>query len=191
MPALIAGLTLLLCLQQIHANATLRPALIGRYGLGAYRLGAVAIALAALALILVGKTSGEYIYGWLPPVWLHLFVLPLMFGAFLLLAAEFLPSNIRRLTNRPILWSVVLWSAAHLLVKGDLGAMTLFGGLGLLALLEAISQRGRVGHGPVQAVPWISEVHIVAVSGVLFIVLFYLHASLFGVSPSMMSRSYF
>jgi uncharacterized membrane protein len=191
MPTLIAGLTLLLCLQQLHANATLRPVLIRRYGLGAFRLGAGSIALVALALILVGKTSVEYIYVWLPPVWLHLFVLPLMFVAFLLLAAEFLPSNIRRLTNRPILWSVVLWSATHLLVKGDLSGMTLFGGFGLLALLEAISQRGRVGRQPVRALPWISEVHIVAVAGVLFIVLFYLHASLFGVSPSMMSRSYF
>ena len=187
MPALIAGLTLLLCLQQLHATATLRPALIRRYGLGAYRIGASAIALGALAFVLTGKTSAGYIYVWLPPVWLHLFVLPLMFVAFLFLAAEILPSNIRRLTIRPISWSVVLWSVAHLLVKGDLGAMTLFGGFGLIALLEAIAQRGRVG----LRVPWISEVHIVALSGVLFIVLFYLHASLFGVSPSMMSRSYF
>ena len=116
MSALIAGLMLLLCLQQLHAHATLRPKMIGRYGLGAYRLGIGAIALAALTLILVGKTSGEYIYVWLPPVWLHLFVLPLMFVAFLLLAVEFLPSNIRRFTSRPILWSVVLWSAAHLLM---------------------------------------------------------------------------
>ena len=192
MPTLIAGLTLLLCLQQLHANATLRPVLIGRYGLGAYRLGARFDRLGgANALILVGKTSVEYIYVWLPPVWLHLFVLPLMFVAFLLLAVEFLPSNIRRFTNRPILWSVVLWSAAHLLVQGDLGAMTLFGGVGLLALSEAILRRGRAGCWPVQAVPWISEVHIIAVAGVVFIVLFYLHASLFGVSPSMMSRSYF
>lgn len=191
MSALIAGLLLLLCLQQLHAHATLRPKMIGRYGLGGYRLGMGAIALAALTLILVGKTSGEYIYVWLPPVWLHLFVLPLMFVAFLLLAVEFLPSNIRRFTNRPILWSVVLWSAAHLLVQGDLGAMTLFGGFGLLALSEAILRRGRAGCWPVQAVSWISEVHIIAVAGVVFIVLFYLHSSLFGVSPSMMSRSYF
>ena len=191
MPALITGLTLLLCLQQLHATTTLRPALIGRYGLGAYRIGAIALAVGALAFVLAGKTSAGYVYVWLPPVWLHLFVVPLMFVAFLFLAAEFLPSNIRRLTNRPILWSVVLWSVAHLLVKGDLGAMTLCGGFGLLALIEAISQRGRVGRRPVQAVPWISEVHIVAVAGVLFIVLFYLHASLFCASPSMMSRSYF
>jgi len=191
MSALITGLLLLLCLQQLHAHATLRSKMIGLYGLGAYRLGIGAIALTALTLILVGKTSGEYIYVWLPPVWLHLFVLPLMFVAFLLLAVELLPSNIRRFTNRPILWSVVQWSAAHLLVQGDLGAMTLFGGVGLLALSEAILRRDRAGCWPVRAVPWISEVHIIAVAGVFFIVLFYLHASLFGVSPSMMSRSYF
>jgi len=191
MLGLVAGLLLLLSVQQLHSILVLRAALIKQYGAGSYRIGASALILAGLALVLIGKSSVAYIYVWLPPVWLHLFVLPLIFAAFLFVAAEIASSNIRRLTNRPVLWGVVLWSTAHLLVKGDLGSMTLFGGFGLLAALEIARSRRRGRQPTAPAVPWINEAHVVAIGGVLFIVLFYSHASLFGASASMMSRSYF
>ncbi len=43
---------------------------------------------------------------------------------------------IRTKVRHPMLMGVVIWSAAHLLVNGDLSALVLFGGLGLWALLQ-------------------------------------------------------
>jgi hypothetical protein len=41
-----------------------------------------------------------------------------------------------------------------------------------------------------QALPWINESLTVAVGGILFISFFYLHAGLFGASPSMMGSPF-
>ena len=43
---------------------------------------------------------------------------------------------IRTKVRHPMLNGVVIWSAAHLLVNGELTALVLFGGLGLWALLQ-------------------------------------------------------
>jgi uncharacterized membrane protein len=40
-----------------------------------------------------------------------------------------------RLTRHPFLWSVALWSAAHLLANGDVASLVFFGALLLLAIL--------------------------------------------------------
>lgn len=48
--------------------------------------------------------------------------------------------------RHPMLWGVVLWALAHLLVNGDLASVILFGGMGIWALAEMVL----VG----RAVPW-------------------------------------
>lgn len=40
--------------------------------------------------------------------------------------------------RHPMLWGMVLWAGAHLLVNGDLASVVLFGGLGLWALAEMV-----------------------------------------------------
>ncbi len=43
-------------------------------------------------------------------------------------------TGILRITRHPMLWSFALWAAAHLLAKGDLGSLLLFGSILLTAL---------------------------------------------------------
>ncbi|WP_417514530.1 NnrU family protein [Minwuia sp.] len=43
-----------------------------------------------------------------------------------------------RITRHPFLVSVVLWSSAHLLVRGEMRAIVFFGGLGLLAAVGTV-----------------------------------------------------
>ncbi|PJK28733.1 NnrU family protein [Minwuia thermotolerans] len=55
-----------------------------------------------------------------------------------------------RITRHPFLTGVVLWSVAHLIVRGDLRAIVFFGGLGLLAaagtvLIDRKSRRRLAG----------------------------------------------
>ncbi|WP_415184612.1 NnrU family protein [Phaeovulum sp.] len=40
--------------------------------------------------------------------------------------------------RHPMLWGVVLWSVAHLLVNGDLASVVLFGAMGIWAVLEMV-----------------------------------------------------
>ncbi|GLS88119.1 membrane protein [Cypionkella aquatica] len=40
--------------------------------------------------------------------------------------------------RHPMLWGVVVWAVAHLLVNGDLASVVLFGGLGLWALISML-----------------------------------------------------
>ncbi len=40
--------------------------------------------------------------------------------------------------RHPMLWGVVLWAVAHLLVNGDLASVLLFGGIGAWAVLEMV-----------------------------------------------------
>ncbi len=40
--------------------------------------------------------------------------------------------------RHPMLWGVVVWAVAHLLVNGDQASLVLFGGIGIWALLEMV-----------------------------------------------------
>jgi len=56
-----------------------------------------------------------------------------------------------RVTRHPFLWSVVLWSTAHLLVNSDAGSQIFFGGLGITALRGAFDiDRKRRRTNPVE-----------------------------------------
>jgi len=187
---MLAGFVTLLVLQQVYSSPTASSRLAGQFGASGYRVGLGALALAALALILLGRTQIPYQFVWFPPPWLRALVLPLMFFAFILTAASLVPSNLRRLSRRPVLWGVVLWAIAHLLTKENLGAITLFSGFGILALCEiaAVAKRTRTARDG--KLPLSREFLTVGVGGTLFIVVFFAHGTLFGISPAMMSRPF-
>ncbi|MGR9092479.1 MAG: NnrU family protein [Gammaproteobacteria bacterium] len=187
---MLCGFAILFALQQMNASPRLVADVTRRFGGAGARLGLGALALAALALILAGHARAAYTFVWLPPAPARTLILPLMFMAFILVAASVVPSNLRRFTRRPALWGVVLWSAAHLLAKENLAAILLFAGFGLLALAElgSLSRRGVKRSHYRQA--WMKESLTIALGGVVFIVLFYAHAALFGASPAMLSRPF-
>jgi uncharacterized membrane protein len=187
---LLSGLVLLFVLQQVHANVTLRSRLIRDYGLLTCRCAAAALVLVALALLIHGKSSTPYQFVWLPPAWLQLLVLPGMFVAFIFLAAALVPSKLRAWTREPASVAVVLWALAHLFIKENLAAITVFGGLGLLALIELGYAMRRPAAQPARSLPWLKESVTVATGGVLFLIAFYLHAAIVGVAPISMSRGF-
>ena len=91
-----------------------RRYLVGKFGDGGYKLGFSAISLIALGLVVIGMRDAPYVQVWLPPVWFHLWVLPIMFVAFFFLAASFVPSNMPRLVRHPMSIGALLLCIAPL-----------------------------------------------------------------------------
>ncbi len=63
----------------------------------------------------------------------------LMLIALFLFGAGSVKGRVAAMIRHPMLWGMVLWAIAHLLVNGDLASVILFGGLGLWAIVEMMA----------------------------------------------------
>jgi len=132
MMALTTGVTLWVL---AHAFKRLAPSLRSSMG---QRGKALVTGLLVLAIILMvqGYRNAEPTILWSLPSWaVHLNNL-LMVSAVLLFGMSATTGRLRGKLRHPMLWSVVVWSIAHLLVNGDLASLILFGGMGVWALLQ-------------------------------------------------------
>ncbi|MGE5638744.1 MAG: NnrU family protein [Clostridia bacterium] len=64
---------------------------------------------------------------------------PTAVGADKLLASEDPARGMIRVTRHPLMWAIMLWSAAHVLARGDVKSVIFFGGLFALAAIGTIS----------------------------------------------------
>ncbi|MFT4585344.1 MAG: putative membrane protein [Gammaproteobacteria bacterium] len=187
---LVGGLLALACMQTAHNLAPIRSGLIKRFGSAAYLIAYCVIVLMAVALMVAGKSSVPFIAVWWPSASYKLFVLPLMFVGFVIAAAQVVPSNLRRWFRQPLLAGATLWFLTHLLLNGDLARMTLFGGLASIGFLS-IALALREPYNKPAPLPWMKESLVIAVGGCAFMIAFFVHQTLFGVSPTMMPKAFF
>jgi uncharacterized membrane protein len=191
MPILIAGLVLFLGIHASTMSRMERAKLIGRIGEGPYKGLYSLIAIAGLVLIVYGY--GAYraqgmVPVWDPPFWTRHITFLLVLVAFVLLAASHGPSHIRAAVKHPMILAVIFWSAGHLLVRGDLGSILLFGGFllwGLVALWSmALRAPGdRQGPAPVAVARWQADILAVALGVAVYAAfLLWLHPLLIGVN---------
>lgn len=108
--------------------------------------------LAALAVVLMvlGYRMAEYTGLYQPPVFLkHLNNLMMLIAAYIL-PATLLGTRIGRRIRNPFWLTVKIWAVAHLLVRGDLASVVLFGGLLAVAVVAVIfAARARRASGVV------------------------------------------
>jgi len=179
---LIAGLVLFL---GVHVFSSLRPArgrLIATLGEGPYKGIYSLLSLAGFGLIVAGMVNAPSRQLWGPPQWGHQVAIWLMPFALILLAAAFIPGNLKRYTAHPMLWSITLWALAHLLASGDLAGLLLFGGFGIYSLyaMWSLNQRGA---RPAQTRRSIAADIGTLIAGlVAYALLLKFHANLFGVA---------
>lgn len=104
-----------------------------RFGEGPVK-GAIALAsVTAVVLMVLGYQGAAYVPVWTPPGWIvHLNNLAMII-AVLFLGAGHAKGGVKHYVRHPMLWSVVIWATAHLLVNGHLAAIILFGGIGAWA----------------------------------------------------------
>lgn len=185
MTLLILGLALFCAghLFPVFAPAA-RAAAVERLGAGPYRGAHALVALAAIVLMVIGYKQAAVVNLWFPPAWtVHLNNLLMLIAVFLL-GAKHAKSSVKRHVRHPMLWSVVLWAVAHLLVNGDLASVVLFGGLLAWAVAAMLGSNARDG-------AWIRPpegttaglVRHLVITAVVFGLIIVIHGPLLGVRP--------
>ncbi len=140
------------------------------------------IAIAGLILIAVGMGQRDILSVWEPPMFLSHLSIVLMLPVFILLGAAYIPCNIKRFTNHPMLWGVTFWSFAHLLVNGDLGSILLFGSFLLYSLYDMWSANRRGAEKSRKTRPIVYDAAVAVVGIVVYVLMFLLHPYFIGVS---------
>jgi uncharacterized membrane protein len=108
-----------------------------REALGKLGRPLVAVVLVvSIVVMVVGYRKVEDIPLYALPIWAWYLNNLLMLVALFMMDAGRVKGLVRTRVRHPMLLGVIIWSAAHLLVNGDLAGLILFGGLGAWALLE-------------------------------------------------------
>mgnify|MGYP003630884695 FL=1 len=188
---LILGLVIFLGVHSVRISAPeFRQRMIAQRGENAWKGFYSLLALLGLGLIIWGfsiaRYEGPIVYT--PPTWMSHVALLLMLFSFVFLAASSLPvSRIKVAAKHPMLLAVKLWALAHLMANGDLASLLLFGSFLIWAIVDRISEKGRVvaGEGVPAVKPPVRNDIMVIVVGLLAYVLFVwkLHEWLIGVAP--------
>jgi uncharacterized membrane protein len=84
---------------------------------------------------------------WVPPTWTRHVAYLLMLPAMILIVAAYVPSRIRDRARHPMLAAIKFWAFAHLLVRGDLAGVLLFGAFLAWAVVDRISVKRREAAG--------------------------------------------
>lgn len=182
MTSLIAGLLVFFAVHLIPSLPNGREKLARRLGEHPYKGLFALISLSGMVLIVFGMGDRAYVPLWEPPMFASHLALLLMLPAFVLLAAAYLPGNIKRFTRHPMLWGVTLWAVGHLLANGDLGSVLLFGGFGVYSLFAMWSANRRGAAKSVIARPLYYDLIVVAVGITGYVLFLFLHPSVIGVA---------
>jgi uncharacterized membrane protein len=180
---LIGGLILFIGVHVLPTFRGLRAALAAKLGENGYKLLFSVVSVVGLVLIGVGYGQAPQDQIFEPSRTARTFLPAAMAIAFVLVAVANIPGRVRRVVRQPMLTGVLIWAVFHLLANGDLASNILFGAFALWAVFAILSAeyRGkRLGSG--QGSLKVDLAGAVA-SLVVYAIVFYFHADLFGVSP--------
>jgi uncharacterized membrane protein len=142
MAILVFGLVIFLGLHStcIFAEGG-RARAVARFGEGAWK------GIYSLVSIIVrgfAQARGNVVGLWTPPVWTqHITIVLMLFSAILMGAYIFKKSHIAVTVHHPMVWSVAIWAAAHLLSNGSSADLVLFGAFLVWAVADLRSSFAR------------------------------------------------
>lgn len=183
MGLLIVGLVLFVGVHLVPGSPRLRDRVTRAIGLNGYKGAFSLVSVAGLILIWIGYARTPYEPIFTPSETARL-ILPIgMAVAFILMACAYAPGRVRRAVRHPMMASVLIWSVLHLLANGDLASNILFGTFAIwsvVAILSAMQRGQKLGDNRIR--PW-ADLIAAAIGLIVFGIVFYSHAWLFGVSP--------
>lgn len=139
-------------IHSLVSGTPLRDRLVARLGVARYRGLFGLLSVAGLASLILAYRAAPLVMVWMPPIGLRHLATTLMLFAFLFvvlgvstpsptaiggekwLQKEEAGRGILRITRHPFLVGVTLWSASHLLARGDAASMFFFGAFLFLGL---------------------------------------------------------
>ena len=191
MATLIIGLVVFLGLHSTRIFADdARAKAIARLGEGPWKGIYSLLSLIGLALIVWGFAQARWNAAvlWAPPVFVRHIAIALMLVSLILLGGYvFKKSHIAVAVHHPMVWSVAVWSAAHLFANGSAADLALFGAFLVWAAADLVAAYGRDQRAAIiyPRPGWRGTVGAVVLGVVLWAVLLGgLHLWLFGVSPT-------
>ena len=165
-----------------------RGSMVAKLGANGWKGLYSLVSVTGLVLIVLGygAARADPVWLWHPPVWTRHAASLFTLGAFILLAAAYVPSNrIKAAVGHPMVAGVKLWAFAHLLSNGTLADVLLFGSFLAWAIADFVSARRRDRLAGVTynggTVPTVFTVALGVVLWAAFA--FWLHRVLIGVAP--------
>jgi uncharacterized membrane protein len=164
-----------------------RARLIAKIGEWPYRGLFSLVAIIGLFLICYGFATyraAGFIVVWNPPAWTRHIVVALMWPASIMVAAAYIPGDIKRVLKHPLLVGVKTWAFAHLCANGDLGGMILFGSILAWAVYDRITlkRRSDAGSPPIPVGGRKNDIIAVVVGTIIYLALgFVFHPAVIGV----------
>jgi uncharacterized membrane protein len=146
----ILGLVIFLGAHVFVTMRDRRAVLVAKLGEWPYRGLFSLVSILGIVLIAYGFASyraAGFIVVWNPPAWTRHIVVALMWPASIMVAAAYIPGNIKRVLKHPLLVAVKTWAFAHLCANGDLGGMILFGAVLAWAVYDRITLKHRSDPG--------------------------------------------
>lgn len=144
---LVAGLIVFLGAHSVRIVADdWRARQIARMGEGPWKGLHSIVSLIGLALIVwgYGETRADAASVWDPPTWARHLASLFTLGAFILLAAAYVPgTRIKAAIGHPMVAGVKLWAIAHLAANGRAGDIVLFGAFLVWAVVDFSSAKRR------------------------------------------------
>lgn len=182
MSILILGMVIFFSVHLVPSFVGLRKRLVSWKGEPVYLICYSLAAALGFALIIIGKATAAYVPLWDLPKWMSHLTLTAMLPAVILLAAAYIPNNLRRYIRHPFLWGITLWALSHLAVNGDLGSLVLFGGFAAYAIFDMWSANRRGAEKSDKKLPFYRDLILIAVGGGAYCGALLIHPYLFGVA---------
>jgi uncharacterized membrane protein len=183
----ILGLVVFLCAHVFVTMRDHRAAVVARIGEWPYR-GLFSL-VSIIGIVLIGYGFAAYraagpIAVWYPPGWTRHIVVALMWPASIMIAAAYIPGNIKRVLKHPMLVAVKTWAFAHLCANGDLGSIVLFGWVLAWAVYDRITLKRRkdAGAPPIPIGGTKNDIIAIVVGTIIYLALgFVFHPVVIGV----------
>ncbi|MTI43487.1 putative membrane protein [Roseibium hamelinense] len=146
----LVGLIVFFGLHTLPMFPERRAAIVAQMGDMPYRAVYSIASIASFVVMIYGygMVRGQPPILYYPPEWTGHLVMLLMVPVFPLLIAAYVQGRLKRTFKHPMLVAIKLWAFSHLLVRGDLASVILFGSFLVWAVADRISVKRRHGGEP-------------------------------------------
>lgn len=181
MELLLVGLAIFFGIHLLPMVPPLRTAIVGKVGEMPYKSLFALISLVGLVCIVMGKAQAPFEILWFPDIWWVEGSKMLMLPAFVLVVSAYVPSEIGKAVQQPMLAGVGLWAASHLIANGDLASTYLFGSFFVYAVVDALSATARGKVNSPKRTSMELNMLVLLLAAIAYVLVGFFHEDLFGV----------